>query len=181
MNQKPISWAAAPLLALLLLCQACDPDRPKPEEKFYCKVDGKHWRPDSDGDFKRITLVSDLMDQGRGIYIRATDASTNQTISIYIFDSSGIDTVRSGKLYEISLNQALTNNPPAGSFSKNNQTFKTGSNHKGTFRILSIERDQRILTSFKMKAEFEFTAVSPSGKTVKITQGQFNDRVRISQ
>jgi len=189
MKRRPIPWVLAILVSATLLGQACkDPDSPKPDEKFYCKVNGKHWRPDSDGDFKNHTLISDLMDDGKTLYIRAIDAKSDQTLSMIIADTSGIDTVNFGKIYVIGINTNFPNNPPSGNFYKpvNQNSVKevkyvTDATHKGSFRILGIERDRRVLNSFKMKAEFEFSAVSPSGEVVRITDGRFYDWVRISQ
>ena len=201
MKRRPIPWGrrrppakllgyAALLCVLpLLLAQSCkDPDRPKPDEKFYCKVDGKTWRPDNDGDFKRITLVSDLVNGGKTLYIRATDAKNRQTVSMIIADTLGIDTTNFVRVYAIGTNTVFPNNPPAGYFSKPESKgsvtyidYVTNDKIKGTFRILSVEHDRRVLNSFKMKAEFEFSAVSPSGEIVKITDGRFNNWVRIEQ
>jgi len=42
MKRRQIPWVLTLMLALVLLCQACkDADRPKPNDRFYCKVDGK--------------------------------------------------------------------------------------------------------------------------------------------
>jgi len=189
MKRRPIPWVVATLLSVTFLCQACkDPDTPKPDEKFYCKVDGKHWRPDSDGDFKAHTLISDLTYEGKYLRIHATDAKNRQSIIISFADSSGIDTTQLSKTYKISLKYFFPNNPPAGYFYKpvsqnsvRDIEYTTNTTHKGTFRILSVEHDRRVLNSFKMKAEFEFSAVSPSGEVVRISDGRFYDWVRISQ
>ena len=177
------------LLSISLLCPACgNLDGPKPEDKFYCKVNGKHWRPNSDGDFKAHTLLSELTYQGKTIYIRAIDNKIDQTISMIIADTMGIDTTNGVKTFTISVNSMYPNSPPAGHFYKPESegsvkeiAYSTSATHKGTFRILSIEHDPRRQSSFKMKAEFEFTAVSPSGDVVKITDGNFNDWVEIRQ
>jgi hypothetical protein len=182
MKRRPILWVLASLLALLLLCQACDLDRPKPDEKFYCKVDGKHWRFDNDGDFKAITLVAELTNQNRDLYIRASNDKLRESMSIIMANTHSI---RTG-VYKLSVITSDPTLPPSAHFYKNIGAinfvdYTTSKTYTGTFRILSLERDSRVPTSMIMRAEFEFTAVNPSGETVKITNGQFNGEVRISQ
>lgn len=80
MRLRPISRKLLLLAALsLLLFQACEfSDRPKPNEKFYCKVDGKHWRTNNDGDFKVISLTADLTNSDKHLGIIAFNAKLNQ-------------------------------------------------------------------------------------------------------
>jgi len=188
MKQRQIPWVVAALLAPMLLCQACDLNRPKPDDKFYCKVDGKHWRPNSDGDFKAITLTADLLENNRFLGIVASNYKIDETILVSIVDTTGFSEQSAGKVYELSLNYYFPTNSPSAYFSKTtgknsikNIYYYTDRTYSGTFRILSLEKDSRIPTSIMMRAEFEFTAVNPSGETVKITNGQFNGEVRILQ
>jgi hypothetical protein len=177
-KRRPIPWVLAILLTLLLLCQACDLDRPKPDEKFYCKVDGKHWRPDNDGDFKAITLTADLTNGNKHLAINARNAKINQSI---IFIMSETDSIKVNK-YELSVIRSDSRLPPSAYFIKDYKAdYTTSESNRGTFRILSLERDSRVPTSVIMRAEFEFTAVNPYGELVKITNGHFNGEVRIPQ
>ncbi len=179
MKRRPIPWVLAILVSATLLGQACkDPDSPKPDEKFYCKVNGKHWRPDSDGDFKAHTLLADFKNNFKHLAINARNAELGESIIIIMSET---DSIIKGK-HKLSVIESDISLPPSAYFMQNRKpNFTTSSTNTGTFRILSIERDPRILTSVKLKAEFEFTAASPSGEIVRITDGRFYNWVRISQ
>jgi hypothetical protein len=185
MQLRQIPWVATALLNIALLCQACDLERPSPEDRFYCKVNGKHWRPNRDGDLKASTLKADLTNQNKDLYIRASDNKRSETISIAIANN---DSIKAG-VYELSVITRYSTLPPSASFYSTRTVnsmgqvhsldYKTNKTHMGTFRILSLEKDFRNPTIMKMQAEFEFTAVSPTGEKVKITNGQYNGEVRI--
>lgn len=190
MRLRPISWKL-PLVGVLplLLFQACGfSDRPKPEDEFYCKVDGRHWRPNGDGDFKAITLTADISKNNQVLGIIASNYKTDEDILISIADSNGFGEQSAGKLYELSLNKYYPANPSSAYYSKaagknsvKKIDYATSATHKGSFRILSLEADAKHPMLTRLKAEFEFTAVNSAGEIVRITNGQFNDWIRISQ
>lgn len=93
---------------------------------------------------------------------------------------SETDSVRV-KDYELSAIHSDSKLPPSDCFIQGKTEYVTSTSNTGIFRILSLERDPRFPFSIKMRAEFEFTAASPSGKTVKVTNSQFNGEVRILQ
>lgn len=174
---RPFARLLLPAAWLLLSMSCKDPDRPKPDERFYCKVDGKHWRPNNDGDFKVITLTADLTNDNKHLFIHARNAKLNQSI---IFIISETDSIKVDD-YELSVIRSDSTLPPSAYYIQDEVRYITSESNTGTFRILSLKRDSRLPASIIMRAEFEFTAASPSGNTVRVTNGQFNGEVRILQ
>jgi hypothetical protein len=148
---------------IVFFLSSCQLFEPKPEsEKFYCKVNGKAWRPEKASYSLRTPLTAEWFKNGNfGIAAR----NENETIVIGI--KLGINNPLEIKQYELQSQTSGstgdyyydTSNPP-----REKLTSKSGSVWITKFDNSSVS------------GTFEFTTHSDiKNKDYKITKGQFNN------
>lgn len=77
------------IATLLCINLSCNKNNaPQPNEEFYCKINGKAWRPNRDGDIFLKVVKSEFVDKGTGFYILAWNAKSNDRFFIKVLKKS---------------------------------------------------------------------------------------------
>ena len=153
--------------AFFILCfSSCQLFEPKPEsEKFYCKVNGKAWRPEKSSYSLSSPLSAELKTNGLFI-ISAFNEVESFSIGIKL------------KANEPLLIQEyeLQNNPTNGSSATYYYDFSLPTRDRllsKSGKVNITKNENRIISG-----TFEFTTYSDiKKKNFKITKGQFNDLI----
>jgi len=146
---------------------SCQLFEPKPEsEKFYCKINGKAWRPEK----ASYSLGPPLSGEWNKKNGRFVISAYNGVESIFIGIKLNINEPLGIREYE------LQNNPANGSaatyyYDYTSQTPEKLLSKSG--KVVITKNDNRLVSG-----TFEFTSYSDvKKKDCKITKGQFNDLI----
>jgi hypothetical protein len=150
---------------IIFSLSSCQLFEPKPEsEKFYCKVNGKAWRPEKASYSLASPLSAEWDKKNERFKILAYNYPQYVWLSLKI-DSNGL---KIGE-YNLSKDVNLSIGYHAYDYSvKNNEVLIS---KDGNVKITKIENN-------KVSGTFEFTTYSDTKKKdYKITKGQFNDLI----
>lgn len=158
------------ILVIVFLFISCNKNNPKPNEKFYCQIDGKAFRPNGNGDvFNRIVYA---------------EWNTKGWFNVYGFDDkTGHSIVMTAKLNsknEVELKQYSTKDSLyyatySGDLIYNSKLDRKEheefSAYEGNIIVTKYEKSLKLASG-----TFEFKAKSKqTGNQVNVTKGQFND------
>lgn len=148
---------------LILTISSCSIFEPKPEsEKFYCKINGKAWRPEKATFTSRPPITAEWFKNGN-FGISAYNVNQNITIGIKL----GMNIPLEIKTYELQ-NQASGNN---GYYYYDTSTLPREqlTSKSGNIKITKIDANS-------ISGTFEFKTYSDiKKKECNITKGQFNN------
>lgn len=158
------------ITAIVFLFISCNKNNnPKPNEKFYCQVDGKAFRPDSNGDIFNSTQYAEWDTRGWfNLY-----GHNNKTYHSVLMSAKLINTKKEVELREYTVSDSLYFPYYNGGYIKvNGDSVKE--EFKGFEGKLTITKYDKALKL--VSGTFEFKAKSKqTGNIVNITKGQFND------
>jgi hypothetical protein len=164
------------IISISTILYACQLFVPKPEsEKFYCKIDGKAYRPTRKGSYSLsyLEITSGLNTKNNFFYISTARTTRNEN-SEWVSMSLKFE-----NLNDFKLKKYLMNNEFKGQFTGRLNKFDvkkieekfTSLNSSGFIEFTKIDTVGK-----KISGVFEFKAKSTySDKVIKITNGQFND------
>ena len=156
------------LLFALIFCSlsSCQLFEPKPEsEKFYCKLNGKAWRPEKNGTSLGTNLKAEWNKKGLfNIYAYGAKELINFSV---VVDSKGI------QVKEYKLSSIKGKGESVGfyyyDYTISSQNRDELTSNDGFVNITKIGNNQ-------VSGTFEFTTRSSiQNKNYKITRGQFNN------
>lgn len=163
------------LLISTIIC-SCQLFGPKPEsESFYCKIDGKAYRPISKGRYSLsyLEITSGLNARNNSFYIstsRDTRSGNSESFSL----SLKFEKLEDFRPQKYSISSEITGQFTSKLISFEGREIKerfTSTVGSGYLEFTKIDTLKR-----KVSGVFEFKAKSNySDKSIKITNGQFND------
>jgi hypothetical protein len=161
----------APILLVLIFTNCNKSGIPIGRAGYYfiCKVDGVKFSPKNEkGFFGSSALDAKISENGTELELSAYDFATNESINIYLMDTSGIKTGD----YRLS-NFVLDRTSALYSGAPNAVTlsaFYTGAEKTGSLIINKINNKKRVVEGC-----FDFEALnSNTGASVSITDGSFS-------
>lgn len=150
------------LILISLSFLSCE-EAPQPNEPFYCKINGKRWRPNSGTALYGTKLYAELTNSKTIFSIIARDFQTGERIFIVIRD---VNKISSGiyKLSDLASKTYIGYTP--NYYAEKPEEFYSYDN-KGEIEILFS--NGRVSGTFDSDVKSEST-----GRTKRITKGQFN-------
>lgn len=149
-------------LVILLGIISCEPP-PESNEPFYCKINGKRWRPNSGTALYGTKLYAELTNNKTIFSIIAKDFQTGDRIFIVVKDMSKV----SSGIYKLSdLASKVYIDYTPNYYAEKPEEFYSYDN-KGEIEIFFSNGRVSGIFSADIKSEV-------TGKTKKITNGQFN-------
>lgn len=156
------------IISIVFLFISCNKNNPKPNEKFYCQVDGKAFRTDSNGDIFNSPLYAEWNTKG-WFSLYADNFKDKKALTLI---------AKLGGSNEVELLEYST---PKGNFSANyygdyiivnNSSVKESfAGFEGKLTITKYDKALKLVSG-----TFEFKAKSKqTGTILNITKGQFND------
>ncbi len=155
---------------ILLSFYSCGEPPPQPNEPFYCKIDGKRFRPDNGGDIFFEALLAQR-DENNNIFDITVYSEERGWVGLFL-KFKNIHTEFKEKNY-------VMNDEFKGHYSTPNKTVNGVSSsttyesylQSGFITFSKIDTvKQRVSGTFEFKAKDK-----KSEKTISITKGQFND------
>jgi hypothetical protein len=154
---------------VLLSISSCGEPPPKPNEPFYCKIDGKRFRPDNGGDAFFEALLAQRDEKYKLFYITAY-AQGGETVGI----ATKFNDLKDFQVKTYSMNEEFKGNYTSKSENINGigiQTDYETFSKSGFVTFTKIDTLKQIVSGV-----FEFKAKDKkSEKIISITKGQFND------
>jgi hypothetical protein len=149
---------------IICLFSSCQLFEPKPEsEKFYCKVNGKTWRPEKSS-YSLSSPISAEWDRKGKFKILAYNYPQYVWLTLKV-DSNG------PQVNEYKLSKDITLSTGYHSYDYSVKNSEVLLSKDGYVRITKVENN-------KISGTFEFTSYSDiKKKDYKITKGQFNDLI----
>jgi hypothetical protein len=145
---------------------SCRKNNPGPNESFYCKIDGKAFRPDNDGDIFFEPLLVQWAKPLKQFYF--TVQGSRYSLDIYtVFENNENFIEKSYSINEEFSAQLVGDLINSNGIQKR-EVFKSFPN---SGRIIFTKIDS---LSHRVSGTFEFE-VKNERKTISITKGQFND------
>lgn len=159
-------------ILLFFILGACEPP-PKPNEPFYCKIDGKKFRPDNGGDVFFEPLLAQINRDFHFFYITANNSkygnkSMSVSFSITLDSSNRIKPIS----YKIGVDAKANCSTGYIMINGNNKNhdYKYIEN-SGKILITKVDSVKQLVSG-----TFEFEARSIyTDEIVKVTDGCFND------
>ena len=151
-------------LLALIIGASCKKDTKEINHNFFCKLNGKKWYPNTNGDWKLKEAEAHLTDNGSSLFIKAANRKSLEDIGIAIYTPNVKIVVGT-----YSLNNIQT---PFGYYDKNEfkGEYRTQAGYEGVLEIIKIDK-----TTKRISGRFYFNAYNDTtSDNVSITEGEFN-------